>query len=149
VQRAERHPWTEVWPVLERAAGFWLSLAGAGGRPHVTPLVAVVLDRVVYFCPQAGAAAERFAGRPRCILSAGGEGDIEVVVEGRAEQVHDDLLLRNVAAAYLARYGPEWAFTVRDGALHHGDRRAVVFAITPSAGFAFSATAGSGRRLSG
>jgi hypothetical protein len=145
VQDTESHSWAEVWRVLERAAGFWLSMAGAGGRPHVTPLVAVVVDEVVYFCPPAGAAAERFAGRPRCILTAGTAGDVEAVVEGRAEPVHDDVLLKEVAGAYLAKYGPDWAFIVREGALHHGSRRAVVFAIAPSAGFAFNATAGSGR----
>ena len=41
--------WEETRRVLEEAELFWISTVGADGRPHVTPLVAVCLDDVMYF----------------------------------------------------------------------------------------------------
>ena len=41
--------WHETRNVLETAQLFWISTVPGDGRPHVTPLVAVWLDDVVYF----------------------------------------------------------------------------------------------------
>ena len=42
-----------------------------------------------------------------------------MVVEGDAAKVSDDAKLRRVADAYLSKYGSDWHFAVRDGALYH------------------------------
>jgi hypothetical protein len=41
--------WHETRNVLETAQLFWISTVRGDGRPHVTPLVAVWLDDVIYF----------------------------------------------------------------------------------------------------
>jgi hypothetical protein len=62
------------------------------------------------------------------------EGALDVVVEGRAEQVTDDAELQPVATAFALRYpsGP-WDFVVRDGAFSDRDAggRILVFRMRP------------------
>jgi hypothetical protein len=70
----------------------------------------------------------------RC--NALGEG-LDVIVEGEAVNVRDDAPLRRVADAYLAKYGSDWTFTVRDGGFHHHGATALVFKVVPSTAFSF------------
>jgi hypothetical protein len=47
-------------------------------------------------------------------------------------------LLQRVADLYEAKYGSDWRFTVRDGALHGNDGNvALVFEVAPAAAFGF------------
>ena len=41
--------WREARRRLEAAEVFWISTVLPGGRPHVTPLIAVWLDGALYF----------------------------------------------------------------------------------------------------
>ena len=59
------------------------------------------------------------------------------MVDGEAVNVRDDTHLRGVAEAYLAKYGRDWAFTVKDGAFHLGGNTARVFKVRPSTAFSF------------
>jgi hypothetical protein len=93
------------------------------GRPHVTPLIAVLLSDALYFCTGASERkAKNLAHNAHCILTTGcnalGEG-LDLVVEGDARRVTDDATLRRVADAYESKYGSDWRFAVRDGAFHH------------------------------
>lgn len=138
---ATPRPWAEARARLQDAEIFWLSTVRPDGRPHVTPLIAVWLDDALWFCTGAEERkAKNLAGNPRCVLTTGcntlGEG-LDVIVEGEAVNVRDDAPLRRVADAYLAKYGSDWTFTVRDGAFHHHGATALVFKVVPSTAFSF------------
>jgi nitroimidazol reductase NimA-like FMN-containing flavoprotein (pyridoxamine 5'-phosphate oxidase superfamily) len=138
---APPRPWAEARGRLEHAEIFWLSTVRPDGRPHVTPLIAVWLDEALWFCTGADERkGKNIARNPRCILTAGCDtlaGGLDVVVEGEAVQVRDEVQLRRVADAYSAKYGSDWKFTVRDGAFHHHDVTAMVFKVAPSTAFSF------------
>jgi hypothetical protein len=127
---------------LQQAELFWLSTVRPDGRPHVTPLIAVWVDDPLYFCTGPDERkAKNLAENRSCILITGcntlGE-RLDVILKGNAASVREKAKLQRVADAYLAKYGSDWTFTVRDGAFHHKDGGiAVVFAVAPSTVFSF------------
>jgi hypothetical protein len=134
-------PWTEVSDQLATAEIFWLSTVRTGGRPHVTPLIAVWLDQAMWFCTGPGEQkAVNLAANPACCLTTGtdriGDG-LDIVVEGVAEQVSDEVQLIRLADEYRSKYGTDWAFDVRDGAFFGGGGSAFVFRVRPSTIFGF------------
>jgi hypothetical protein len=70
---------------------------------------------------------------------------MDVVVEGEAVMVRDEALLQRIADAYVAKYGNDWRFGVRDeafyvdaGSVREADTsRVVVFAVNPTTAFGF------------
>ena len=131
---AAARPWTEARGVLDEAQTYWLATVRASRRPHVTPLIAVAIDDAMYFCTGADEQkAKNIEQNPHCIILTGcnrlDEG-FDVVVEGRAAHVTDERELHRAAAAYLAKYGEDWRFDVRDGAFLGPDNNvALVFRI--------------------
>ena len=69
------------------------------------------------------------------------DGALDVVLEGKAEQVTVDAELEPIAAAFAAKYGTEiWDYAVRDGAFRHrrlGAGHAIVFRMQPVHGLGF------------
>jgi general stress protein 26 len=133
--------WSEVTDELESAGVWWISTVRADGRPHVTPLIAVWLERALWFCTGPGEQkAVNLRHDPQCVLTTGcnrlHEG-LDVVVEGHAEQTEDEAVLERVASAYVQKYGAEWAFEVRDGGFHHEGGNALVFSVAPTKVLAF------------
>lgn len=136
--------WAEAHRRLEEAKVFWISTVRPDGRPHVTPLISVWLDGALLFCTGAEERkARNLAENPHCILTTGcnalDEG-LDVVVEGEAVQVRDDARLRRIADAYVAKYGEEWRFDVRDGAFaHRGELEGIVpvYEVAPVTAFGF------------
>jgi Pyridoxamine 5'-phosphate oxidase len=138
-------PWTAGLDQLRAADTFWLSSVRPGGRPHVTPVIAVWHAGALWFGTGPGERkAKNLAENPSCVLTTGqadlAEGALDVVLEGEAEQVTDDAELEPVAAAFAAKYptGP-WDFVVRDGSF--SDRgaggRVIVFRVRPLRGLGF------------
>jgi general stress protein 26 len=127
--------------VLQKAGVFWLSTVRPDGRPHVTPLVAVQLDGVLYFCTGPDEVkARNLAHNARCILTTGCNAfrtGLDVVVEGEARVVTDAPVLRRLAAIWKRKYDGFWHFEVRDGAFHHEAGTALVFALAPRKAFAY------------
>ena len=120
---ATARAWTEGRERLETAEVYWISTVRPDGRPQVTPLLAVWLDGALYFCTGPDERkAKNLARNSNCTLTTGcnalGEG-LDLVVEGGAIRLTDRARLRRVADAYLAKYGDDWRFAVRDGAFHH------------------------------
>src|SRR5580698_7310211 len=115
--------WAETQRALEAAELFWICTVRADGRPHVTPLVAVYRDGRIYFCT--GATEQKFlnlSGNAHVILMTGANGwdsGLDVVVEGDARQVTDEDLLKQLAAAWTAKWDGRWQFDVADGAFQH------------------------------
>ncbi|GAA2466923.1 pyridoxamine 5'-phosphate oxidase family protein [Streptomyces macrosporus] len=136
-------PWSEATRGLEAAEVFWLSTVRVDGRPHVTPLLAVWLDGALHFCTgPTEQKARNLQRNPHCVLTTGTnilrEG-LDLVVEGDAARIVTDAELRRLADLYEAKYGPDWRFTVRDGAFH--DPRggeAHVYRVVPTVAFGFA-----------
>jgi nitroimidazol reductase NimA-like FMN-containing flavoprotein (pyridoxamine 5'-phosphate oxidase superfamily) len=107
------------------------------GRPHVTPLISVWLDDALYFCTGPDERkARNLARNAHCVLTTGCnlEEGLDVVVEGEAVRVTNDAKLRRLAEAYVAKYGEQWRFDVRDGAFVHRTNEesiALVFEVAP------------------
>jgi hypothetical protein len=143
-------PWSEGRERLKEAGVYWLSTVRPDGRPHVTPLLGVLLDGALHFCTGPDERkAKNLAQNPRCTLTTGcntlGEG-LDLVVEGEAVRLADAAGLGRVADAYLSKYGEDWRFAVRDGAFYHdpetlrGDDpgAAWVFSVRPGKVFGFA-----------
>jgi nitroimidazol reductase NimA-like FMN-containing flavoprotein (pyridoxamine 5'-phosphate oxidase superfamily) len=135
--------WAEARELLQDAEVFWISTVRPDGRPHVTPLIAVWLDDALYFCTGPSERKARNLEHNRhCVLTTGtnaiDEG-LDVVVEGDAVRVTDDARLRRIADEYVAKYGEDWRFDVRDGAFAHssGEGVALVFEVAPRKAFGF------------
>jgi Pyridoxamine 5'-phosphate oxidase len=110
------------------------------GRPHVTPLPAIWLDGVLYFC--AGSheqKATNLRSNPRCILTAGANqfrSGLDVVVEGTAARVTGPAQLQRLAAIWKAKL--DWDFQVTDGGFRDPAGRAgLVFGVKPAKVLAF------------
>ena len=121
---------------MEGAEVCWISTVRPDGRPHVTPLIAVWLNGALYFSTGPDERkAKNLIGNLHCAVTTGRNdlgGGLDVVVEGDAERITDDGRLRRVAEAYLAKYGDDWRFSVRDGAFHHGPGAAWVYEVMPT-----------------
>ncbi|MFF1960207.1 pyridoxamine 5'-phosphate oxidase family protein [Streptomyces sp. NPDC058220] len=134
--------WSEAVARLTEAEVFWLTTVRPEGRPHVTPLLAVWWDGALHFCT---GAAERktlnLAQNQEVVLTTGANalrGGCDLVVEGTAVRVTDEARLTTLAAAWEAKYGPDWHFDVRDGSFagEHGNV-ALVFQVAPRTAFGF------------
>jgi general stress protein 26 len=112
--------WTTAQELLRRAELSWITTVRPDGRPHVTPLITVCDGTTLYFGTGPQERKRRnLAANPHVVLTTGTNalhGGLDVVVEGEAARVTDDDVLRRLAAAYVAKYGEEWRFEVRDGA---------------------------------
>jgi hypothetical protein len=135
--------WAEARSRLEEAEVFWISTVRPDGRPHVTPLIAVLVDDALVFCTGPDERkARNLAENSHCALTTGtnalGEG-LDLVLEGDAVRVTDDEKLRRIADLYVAKYGQDWRFDVRDGAFRHtgGEQVALVFEVAPTQAFGF------------
>jgi nitroimidazol reductase NimA-like FMN-containing flavoprotein (pyridoxamine 5'-phosphate oxidase superfamily) len=127
--------WDETRRVLETAELFWISTVRADGRPHVTPLVAVWLDGVLYFCTGlTEQKAMNLRGDPHVILTTGcnrWDGGLDVVVEGDAVQVTDTTMLARLAEAWATKWDGRWSRS--DGFnLESDDGTILVFSVMPT-----------------
>lgn len=138
-------PWLAGLEQVLGADTFWLSTVRPDGRPHVTPLIGVWHAEAFWFAtgPEERKALN-LAENPSCAVTTGRsdlvEGALDVVLEGRAEQVTDDDELKPVATAISAKYpNGHWDFVVRNGAFSDRDAggRVIVFRVLPVRGLGF------------
>jgi nitroimidazol reductase NimA-like FMN-containing flavoprotein (pyridoxamine 5'-phosphate oxidase superfamily) len=144
----EAFPWPEARELLVRAELCWLSTVRPDGRPHVTPLPAVWHDDAPHICTGPDERkARNLADNPHCVLTTGKNEHwtgVDVVLEGSARRITDDATLRELAAAWTAKFGSFWTYDVADGMFRHADGGgALVFRIEPVVAFAF--TKGNGK----
>jgi general stress protein 26 len=139
--KATARPWSDAREQLENADLYWIVTVRPDGQPHVTPLIAVLVDDAMYFCTGPDERkAKNLAQNGRCVLMTGCNSitsGFDVVVEGEAVRVRDEVKLQRIADTYVTKYGPEWTFTVRDGAFHHEPGIALVFEVASSTAFGF------------
>jgi general stress protein 26 len=138
---ATPRPWQEASDLLERAELYWLTTVRTDGRPHVTPLLGVWADGAFHFTTGPDEQkARNLAANGSCAVTTGRNDwnqGLDAVLEGRASAVTDDARLQVLADAWVAKYGEEWRFQVRDGSFHHESGPALVFAVAPTKAFAF------------
>ncbi|MFI8516664.1 pyridoxamine 5'-phosphate oxidase family protein [Streptomyces sp. NPDC085481] len=140
--KAQAEAWGRAVERLTAAEVFWLTTVRPDGRPHVTPLIAVWHEDALHFCtgPDERKARNLEANR-RVVLTTGtntlGEG-FDLVIEGEAVRVTDEAALRALVDAYVAKYGEDWRFEVRDGAFLGDGGTALVFAVAPTTAFGFA-----------
>jgi uncharacterized pyridoxamine 5'-phosphate oxidase family protein len=134
--------WDTAQDILRNAEIFWLSTVRENGKPHVTPLIAVLVEDELYFTT--GEGEQKYVNlqvNPDIVMATGTnllhEG-LDVIVEGRAIRTSDDGVLAMVAGEYARKYGDDWAFEARDGALHHAEGgAAIAFRVEPAKVFGF------------
>jgi nitroimidazol reductase NimA-like FMN-containing flavoprotein (pyridoxamine 5'-phosphate oxidase superfamily) len=135
-------PWSETEEALARAELYWLTTVRADARPHVTPLIGLWDHGAAYFCTGLDEQKARNLEQHRDVaLTTGCNGwaeGLDVVVEGVAERIDDRDELQRLAAAYEAKYGPDWHFDVRDGLFRSEHASAAVFRIRPAKVLAFA-----------
>jgi len=100
--------------VLESAELFWISTVRADGRPHVTPLVAVWHDGALHFStgPHEQKALN-LVRSPAVVLTTGTnrwDRGLDVVVEGTARQITDDVALAELADIWSTKWDGRWQF---------------------------------------
>jgi general stress protein 26 len=140
-------PWSAASDLLETAELFWISTVRPDGRPHVTTLQAVWMDGALYFSTgPTERKAKNLERNTNVVLTTGCNtfAGLDVVVEGEAVRQTDHATLERLAAQYVAKYGEEWRFHVRDGAFFHGAEAtadehgpAYVFEVRPKTVFGF------------
>ena len=136
--------WEETRRALEDAELFWISTVRADGRPHVTPVVAAWTEgRIWFFTGEGEQKFVNMRANPYVVLTTGcnqWDHGLDVVVEGEATHVTDDLVLARVAGAFAAKWDGRWHWTARDGAFRdaNGDAEAMLFSVRPVKVFAHS-----------
>src|SRR4051794_8730878 len=88
---ADPTPWAKTIEALEQAELYWLTTVRSDGRPHVTPLIAVVEDGVAFFCTgETEQKARNLESNAHVALTTGHnnwDSGLDVVVEGTAVRI--------------------------------------------------------------
>ena len=110
-------PWAEARRLLHDTHDtYWLATTCPSGAPHVRPVLGVWVDDRLHFVSGSTTRKTRhLASNPQVTITVSAD-LADLVVEGKAERVHDGARLQRVADAYAAKYG--WPATARDGAFH-------------------------------
>lgn len=107
-------PYDRTLQVLAAAPMLWLSTTRPTRGPHVRPVLAVVVDGLLYSTSNPRAVkARNLTDDPRSAICARDE-EMDVVFEATARRVDDLDVLRQVARAYDEKYG--WPVTIENGA---------------------------------
>jgi general stress protein 26 len=136
--------WEETRRALEESELSWISTVRSDGRPHVTPVVAVWAEGGIWFVTGDGEQkVVNMRANPHVVLITGcnhWDHGLDVVVEGDATHITDDLVLARVAEAFAAKWDGRWQWTARDGAFRDagGHAEAIVFFVRPVKVFAHS-----------
>jgi hypothetical protein len=140
---AEPPPWEQVSQTLAEAELYWLTTIRSDGRPHVCPLVGLWFDDRGWFTTGAEEQkAHNLVAHEQVALTTGTNtwsAGLDVVVEGSAARTTEPADLQRAAGEYAAKYGGDWAFTVRGDGLGMSDEGtpAGLYVITPSKVLAF------------
>ena len=97
-------PWSWATERLAHSRGHWLATTRPDGRPHVMVVWGVWLNDQYYFCTSPRSQkARNLALDPNCVVCTE-RADEAVIVEGVAEQVTDETLIKQFEDAYREKY---------------------------------------------
>jgi hypothetical protein len=135
-------PWSAAREILSRAQTYWLTTVDPEGRPHTVPVLGVMIDDQMHFAAGAGTRKGRHLSSNAAVTVAASAGDLDLVLEGIAVPVRQQVALETVAAAYVDKY--DWEVNVCDGAFHDAEGAPTagpppydVYLIEPVLGFGF------------
>lgn len=122
----------------------WLATTRRGGRPHVAAVGALWVDGKFYFTSGAGTRKSRnLAENSDCVISISFP-DLDLVVEGTAARVTDEVTLERLAERYAAQGWPVsvsgGAFTAEFSAPSAGPPPWDLYAVTPVTAFGVATT---------
>jgi nitroimidazol reductase NimA-like FMN-containing flavoprotein (pyridoxamine 5'-phosphate oxidase superfamily) len=152
VDDATATPWAAARERLEnpeQGRTYWLATVRPDGRPHVMPILGLWLDDAFYFITgETTRKGKNLSRDPRCVLTASSTTlpALDVILEGDARQVADEVMLQRVADAYGSKMG--WPLEVRDGSVAGpnaptaGPSPYAVYALTPTTVFGLPGIAG-------
>jgi uncharacterized pyridoxamine 5'-phosphate oxidase family protein len=135
-------PWSDACRRLASAEVSWLTTVRPDGRPHVTPLLTVFRDGILYFSTGTEERKARNLDKnPNVVITVGTctySSGFDVVVEGAAERITDRPTLDALALVWAIDHGSEWQYEVVEGgfAARHGV--AAVYRVRPVTAFGFS-----------
>lgn len=96
--------WKRVEEQLSAKRNYWIGSTRPDGRPHAMPVWGVWLDGAFYFSTDPQSRKGRnLAANPEAVVHLE-SGDDVVILEGRAVQVTDAVLLEKADAAYTSKY---------------------------------------------
>ena len=131
--------WDDACKQLADAEISWISTVRPDGRPHVVPLMTVLMDDSLYFSTGVTEQKARNLEHNTNVAMTTGANSLseglDLVVEGEAVRVTDDSTLRAAAGLYETKYG--WKFDVGDGVLHGAGGEDFLFRIKARKGFGF------------
>ena len=135
-------PWEDVERLLTEAELYWVTTVRADGRPHVTPLVGVWHQGAFAFCTGEGEQKHVNLQSNSSVAVTTGvntwKAGTDVVVEGVAERVTGRDRLAPLAAAWVEKYGDDWAWEAGDEGFTSGDGgRPWVYVVPPTKVIAF------------
>jgi hypothetical protein len=134
-------PWPVAWDALDGAGIYWLSTVRSDGRPHVTPVAAVLLDGSLFFSTGPHEQkARNLASNARCILTTGcnkfNEGR-DIVVEGEAVRSIERSQLERLAELFEEKYEGVFGFQAGNEGFSMPEGIAHVFEVAPLKAFAY------------
>ena len=109
-------PWDVACERLAEGRTYWWATARPDGQPQIRPVLAVLVDGVLYSTTNRNARKARNLETNSRVACSTSTEEIDFVVEGRAESVSDGPTLERIAEAYRSKYG--WPVTLRDGGFH-------------------------------
>ena len=128
-------PWAATRERPAKADSYWLATGRPDGRPHLVPVLALWQDGALYFCASpASRKGRNLASNSYCVIASDGH-DSDLVVEGDAAKMSDEVTLNRVADLCASKY--DWYVAVRDGAPTAGPPPYQVYEVTPTLVFAF------------
>jgi hypothetical protein len=138
----EATSWDEGSRHLRDGQWYWLATVRPDGRPHLRPILALLVDGAMYFASKPGARkARNVETNSRCAISVQDD-EAHAVLEGDARRVTDPETLEKVSRAYASKY--EWETQVRGdeldadyGAPTAGGPPFAVYEVTPHTAYAF------------
>ena len=138
---AKATTWAKASGKLRDAGVYWLSTVRADGRPHVTPIAAVLMDGTLYFCTGPDEQKSRNLSHNRRVVVTTGSNvftrGLDVVVEGEAKRVSDEATLGRLAELYEQKYDGAFGFRVVDGRFAHQAGDADVYGIAPAKAYSY------------
>ncbi len=119
-------PWSWAAERLSNARNYFVSTTRPNGRPHTMPVWGVWLDDVFFFSTgRQSLKARNLAASPDCVVCPD-NAEEPVILEGVAEEITDDSVLRPFIDAYKQKY--DWQLDPSQGPL---------YVVRPRVAFAF------------
>jgi general stress protein 26 len=145
-QATEPVSWQTVETALTKAELYWLTTVRTDGRPHTTPLIGAWMDGFVFCTGPEEQKAQNLAHNTAVTVTTGvntWKDGLDVVVEGKAQQLTGRDTLTPLADAIREKYRGEWDFRPDEAGFSHTDGSgashiATVFRVPPEKVLAFA-----------